>query len=537
MFMRKSFSVNRALALAAAFIMLLSCGCQGGGGAPVNTALPTASPEATAEPEQGGTLRLPMPVNASLADPLAVDTEELLLLFSLVYDKLLTVNSSGEIEPCLCESWTSEGDGVWLLRLREGVKWHDNGTLTSADVISTYDSLKALDRSYYSSCLNHLTGLSAVDDYTLRAEFDVPGLMGLYSLVFPIKKSAELVGTGAYRLERRDDESVVLRVNTDWWDKIPYIERIAFFERDSNSTALASYDAGQLNMVPTDLLTAGKYAESGVTAVHDIMTQDMEVLLFNHETSVFKDRFLRLAVAHAVNRSRIITNVYMNRARVSDVPIPPDSWLSDSRLSVIGYDPAGALSLIEDAGFTVVSEQENGLRYSRAGASLSIKLLTSGTAENTVRSDAAKQIAASLAELGFSVEVIVAAHTLGSGESEFEKKLKEGEWDIALAGFNLGLSNELTGYISPEGANNFGHIADSELVKLSKAMLFAGTEEELRDAAYAFQSYFIDDLPFMVLYFRLNSIVCSANISGMEGTREPLTFENVKNWYVKKKQD
>jgi peptide/nickel transport system substrate-binding protein len=286
-------------------------------------------------------------------------------------------------------------------------------------------------------------------------------------------------------------------------------------------------------MVPTNISTVGKYYESGVTDVHDIMTQDMEVLLFNHAGSVFKDRLLRLAVAHAVNPSAVITNVYMNRARLADAPIPPDSWLNSGRSETIGYDPANALDLIKDAGFTVTDD--NGLRYSKAGANLSIKLLTSATTENTVRSDAAAMIASSLAELGFYVETVTKPHTLGSGKSEFETALEEGEWDLALVGFELGMGNDLTSYVSPEGRNNFGHSADAELKRLSDEMLRAVTEEELREAAYEFQAYFIDNVPFAVLYFRLNSVVCSANICGMEGMREPFTFENIKNWYVKKK--
>lgn len=528
--MKKSFVIN-ALALLTALLTLLASGCRRNTGEPEPTAVPVVTERPSGLPEQGGVLRLPMPANASADDPYAVDTEEMLLLFSLVYDKLLTVDASGEIQPCLCESWSNEGGGSWLLRIREGVKWHDRGTLKASEVVASYLSLVSMEKSYYKPCLDHITSFEEVDEFTIRAVFDTEGLMGLYSLVFPIKKSGELIGTGAFRLEKRDEGEIRLVSNHDWWDKPPYIDRVVFLERDSASTALASYEAGQLNMVPTSLPTAGKYFENGVTDVHDIMTQNMEVLLFNHESSVFRDRLLRLAVAHAVNRSAIITNVYMNRARVADSPIPPDSWLSSGRSAAIGYDPSNALDLIKDAGFTVVDD--NGLRYSKAGAHLSIKLLTSATPENTVRSDAAAMIAANLKELGFSVEIVTAPHTLGGGKSDFEKALEEGDWDAALVGFDLGISNELTSYVAEDGPANYGHISDSELKKLSDAMLGAVTEEELREAAFAFHDYFTDTVPFVVLYFRLNSVVCSAKIRGSEGMREPFTFESIKDWYVK----
>ena len=91
-------------------VLLLAAGCLSGCSIfrrktdPDQTASPSYSPAPTKEPVSGGTMRLPMPVNAPFEDPFDVSTEEMLNLFSLMYDKLLTLNAQGEIEPCLCES-------------------------------------------------------------------------------------------------------------------------------------------------------------------------------------------------------------------------------------------------------------------------------------------------------------------------------------------------------------------------------------------------------------------------------------------------
>ena len=523
-----------ALRLLALLLALLFCltGCSGrrGQDEPTTTPEPTATPEPAEEPTAGGMLRLPMPVNAPSSDPLEVTTEEMLYLFSLVYESLLTVSASGELEPCLCESWTSESPGVWELHLREGVSWHDGTPFTARDAVNTYEALLEMPTSYYKPCLTHILSVENTGTYTLKVRLDTPGIMGLYSLVFPIRKKAPLVGTGAYRLERMTDEQIFLTVNKDWWDKLPYFTRVVFSERDSNSTALASYEAGQLDMVPTDILTAGKYYEDGKTNVIDVMTQDMETLLFNHHSSVFTDVKLRLAVAHAINRSPIITNVYSNRARAADIPFPPDSWLYDSRCDVLNYDPNTAAELIAQAGYTIASNEE-GLLYSASGRSLSVKLLTSATTENTVRSEAANMIASQLEALGFAVEVVTKPHTLGNSESEFMAALNEGDWDLALVGFNLSAGNDLSSYIDPQGANNYGGIRDTELSRLAAELTTADSEETLRERAFTFQSYFVESAPFLTLYFRLNSIIYAANIKGVSAPREPLLLKDLKNWY------
>ena len=82
-----------ALVLAAAFACI-GCGC---GSAPANEApestpgiaLPTATP--APQPVSGGEIRMPMPVNADISDPLLVTSEEMLALFSLVYEGLLGI--------------------------------------------------------------------------------------------------------------------------------------------------------------------------------------------------------------------------------------------------------------------------------------------------------------------------------------------------------------------------------------------------------------------------------------------------------------
>ncbi len=516
------------LALLSALIPAGGCRSRGQSAAPEATALPSAEPEGTPIPVEGGTLRLAMPVNAPCSDPLEVTTEEMLYLFSLVYDNLLTVNSSGEIEPCLCESWTSEGPGVWLLKLREGVKWHSGGSLSAQDVLDTYYSLVNMEDSYYKDCAKNIISIEAVDTLNVRVKLKKPGIMGLYSLVFPIKRSVPMVGTGAYYVDTVTDDTVTLAVNESWWNKRPYFNRIVFTERDSNTTALASYEAGQLDMVPTDILTAGKYYSAGTTEVIDVMTQDMEALLFNH-SRLFSDNDLRLAVAHGINRSVIITNVYMNRARVADVPFPPDNWLYDSRCDIFNFDQNTAGIYLDSAGYSIVTD--DGTRFSTDGRTLSIKLLTSATTENTVRSDAASMIASQLETLGFKVELVTAPHTLGDPESEFMLALKEGDWDIALVGFNLNIANELSSYLEAGGANNFGHVVDGNLVSAMNVMSGAMTEEELRDAAYAFQSYFVESVPFMPLYFRLNSVICSSRIKNVPGAREPFLFANEMDWH------
>lgn len=510
---------------------------------------PTEAP-ATSEPTQApdgspvGRIRLPMPENMADAedcDPIGVRTEEMYQLFSLVFDTLIGVNGSNMLVPSLAMSWRSGGERIWLISLRQGVTWHDGSSFTADDVVSTYDRIRRQTDGYYSDAAENIVSLMKLDDSTIRVEMRSAGLSALYCLNFPITKANSdevLMGTGAYRLESMTDEEIKLTVNTDWWGGTPQIETVEFLARGSNDLAIASYEAGMLDFVPTNSLTAKQYSSAGETVVASCMTQQMETLLINHNNTHLRKREFRSAIAHLVDRSSIIANVYMNNARSCDMPVPPDSWLYDSSQVVYSYDRELALSLLTEQGYTI--DEDGNIGY--FSEKVSLRILVGSTPENSVRAEAAQLIADSLTSFGIGVELITANHDTASaspdpeseapysGDTEFVRLLREGNWDLALVGFSLSESNSLSKYLTPSGSNNFGHYSSETMTSLIEVMDSAVDEASLREAVYAVQSEFAEELPFIVLYFRLNSVIYSADIQGIGQLREPRLLENMKNW-------
>ena len=510
---------------------------------------PTEAP-ATSEPTQApdgspvGRIRLPMPENMADAedcDPIGVRTEEMYQLFSLVFDTLIGVNGSNMLVPSLAMSWRSGGERIWLISLRQGVTWHDGSSFTADDVVSTYDRIRRQTDGYYSDAAENIVSLMKLDESTIRVEMKSEGLSALYCLNFPITKANSdevLMGTGAYRLESMTDEEIKLTVNTDWWGGTPQIETVEFLARGSNDLAIASYEAGMLDFVPTNSLTAKQYSSAGETVVASCMTQQMETLLINHNNTHLRKKEFRSAIAHLIDRSSIIANVYMNNARSCDMPVPPDSWLYDSSQVVYGYDRELALSLLTEQRYTI--DEDGNIGY--FGEKVSLRILVGSTPENSVRAEAAQLIADSLTSFGIGVELITANHDTASaspdpeseapysGDTEFVRLLREGNWDLALVGFSLSESNSLSKYLTPSGSNNFGHYSSETMTSLIEIMDSAVDEASLREAAYAVQSEFAEELPFIVLYFRLNSVIYSADIQGIGQLREPRLLENMKDW-------
>lgn len=524
---------KRLFTLLLASLFLLCCACSKNGAKKKEEGSLLATPSPQPAPLTGGEIRLPMPLNADITDPLRVNTEEMLCLFSLIYESLITISPAGKLVAELAESWSGDAAAkVWTFTLRSGIKWQDGNPFTAQDVTATFTRLKELGAdSYYAGKASKIESMRAVDERTLEVTMAQGGYASLYALSFPIMQGGQAaalpVGTGPFKLESWSGQEARLAANTAWWKQRPYLDAIVFVERDSNDTALASYQAGQLDMVPSSNTGVGRY-RSESTTVLDVMTQTAEMLLINSSNAPLRDSNVRKALSYALDRSKIISNIYMNRAQPCDVPVAPDSWVYDNKSKIYDYNLAKARELLAEAGWE--QDKESGL-LTRSGQTFKVRLLVNESTETT-RKEAANLIASQLMDLGMEVELTAAAHTLGQSDSAYMNKLSSGEYDLCLIGINLGRDVDLTQVMDPAGSAHYGNYSVPELTAMARDIVAAKDETAYRQAASAFQIKFAQELPFIVLYFRLNSIVYSSEIKGIGEAREPDIMYAADKWYI-----
>lgn len=529
MHLKRAINLMLCLAALAGFV---GCGVDLNGTSPTNA---LATDQDLPAAVSGGELRLPVSINADVTNPLLVKTEEVAAMFSLVYEQLLSCEQSGRLMPALAENWTSDDSGrVWTFNLRKSVRWQ--GTehfLTASDVKYALDKLSALgDESYYSFVFNYVESYEVVDESTIKITMKQPGLASLYALLFPILCSQTTnasPGTGPYVFASVSDEEIVMVANEQWWKHTPYIPKVIFEPRENNETALASYLAGQLNFVPTSSLSVGRYREEDNTSIIDMMTQNVELLIVNHHNVLLSTPNIRKAIAYGIDRTELITNIYMNRAFAADVPIAPDSWVYESKSKIYDYDPAKAIVLLTQEGFENTDDDAY-LEYPGSANELSFTLLVNETTESGARKDAANMIASQLEKIGIKVTVEAAAFSLTSEDNEYEQRLQSGDFDLALVGLNLGRNNDIRPLLSG-GAKNFGGYTGQSLNDLAKTFVTAVDEKSSRDAASQFQLAFVQELPFITLYFRLHSLVYSSDLKGISDLRKPDLLKNIDQWY------
>ncbi|MGI6706367.1 MAG: ABC transporter substrate-binding protein [Clostridia bacterium] len=496
-------------------------------------------------PVREGSLRILMPMNLSSTNPLLVESKDMVSIFSLIFEGLMQYDENLVPKPHLAEAWEASPDGKsWIFHLRKGIYWHKTDKeFTAKDVIFTLDFLTSEDtNSIYKKSLRDISSYKALDDYTVEVKTKTPSCRILASMTFPVlpahyyrdkldKADVLPVGTGPYQVEKYEKmRQMTLTSNTKWWKEQPYIPTIILKAMPDNETALAAYEAKELDIVPTGILTAGKYEEAGDTKVHQYLTQHYEFLAPQFDHPFLKDKRVRQAIAYAIDKKEIISKVYLNHAVAVDVPIPPDSWLYDSKWRRYDHNIKEAQRLLEEAGWKD-RDGDKILEKKIKGKTIkaSFTLYTNDNPENPERKEAATFIRDQLLDVGIDVKIKVLTW------DELLEAIESQDFDMILSGYFLDHWPDLSfafhsGNIeSGSNINAFSNQAIDQILQESSGQ---NDLEGFREQIQKLQEKLADELPYISLYFRTGSLIAREKVHGIHGIREMDTYHGIEQWFI-----
>jgi hypothetical protein len=186
------------------------------------TATPEASPTTPDCPliaesgEPVATVGLGEPVNAVNAPHPSNESER--LLFRQVYETLVAIDCNGRAVPGLATSWRLDADGrAWIVTLREGARFSDGVSVSSADVRAAWMRDGAANE-LYSRVSRLVESVVLLDDRTLaitlrRRHADAPLVLAHTDLAVarPVAGSRWPLGTRASRIVNSDDPPAAAR--------------------------------------------------------------------------------------------------------------------------------------------------------------------------------------------------------------------------------------------------------------------------------------------------------------------------------------
>ncbi len=351
--MRRKNAILTTAAIATAAILGLA-GCSAGAG---NSSGSDGETPTTATIALTGTpTNLDFTTTAGSAIPQA--------LMSNVYEGLVELDQSGEIQPLLASEWTVSDDRkTYTFTLHEGVTFSNGDEFTADDVKFSFDRVKTDWVSSLKAKMDVVESVEVVSPTEVAVTLSKPSNAWLFSLATPVGAifsedavddlANTPVGTGPYAVESwTPNESLVFDTRDDYWGEAPGVEQVTlkyFADATATTNALQTGDVDAIaNLQAPELLSS---FESDDQFVVTTGTSSGEVSLsMNNKAAPFDDVRVRQAVLYALDKQAILDTAWNGYGSlVATYAAPTDPYYEDLN-DAYPYDPAKAKELLQEAG-------------------------------------------------------------------------------------------------------------------------------------------------------------------------------------------
>jgi peptide/nickel transport system substrate-binding protein len=284
------------------------------------------------------------------------------------------------VEPDLAERWEQPDDTTYVFHLRQGIKWHNKPPvhgreLVAEDVKFTFDRFLAEKGNQDRELLEAVDRVEVVDRYTVKFLLKTPYVWLVNTLAYPrsmwiiapevvekfgdLKKAEAAIGTGPFLLDRYEPnvKAVFTRNPAYFRPGEPWVDRVEWLVLDDDSTRLAMYRTGQL-----DLMVVRQEDVEGLKKSHphcryqDYLASNAWNLWMRVDQAPFNDVRVRRAVSLAIDRQELIDAVLLRGAPRPAIPPGLAEWsLPIDQLGAgaqyYQHNPQEAKRLLADAGF------------------------------------------------------------------------------------------------------------------------------------------------------------------------------------------
>jgi len=425
----------------------------------------------------------------------------------------------------LAESVVQPDPRSYVVTLRPEARFSDGAPVTAADVKATLDSIRAKSSlSPYRRAFARIVKIDVVAERKVRFTLRAPHAPFVSDLDMGILKASQvkasarrrsgrvpdgqLLGAGPLRIVKRSTQRIVLAPNPRYHGPKPKLRRYVIKTvEDDNSRLLCLVSGGgditQNTVAPLLLPALQRSDKLRVQSGPSLMTT---YLAFNLRDKHLRDRRVRLAIAHALDRRRIVRAKLRGRALVATSILTPHHWAHNEALEPIPFDLAEARRLLDAAGLR---------RPAGGGPRLR---LTYKTSSNRFRLALARVLARQLGRVGIRVQV--RSYEWGV----FFADLKKGSFQLATLQmtelaepdyhYYFFHSSKRTSAASPNaGGNRFGY-ADAEVDRLLERGRAELDRSRRRRIYRHVQARLAQDLPILPLWHEDNLVVMRSDVRG-----------------------
>ena len=276
---------------------------------------------------------------------------------------LIKVTPELDYAPDIAASWETPDDKTIIFKLNPNAKFQNGKPVTAQDVKWTYDSvmnspLVSTKKSGYSA----VDRVEAPDAQTVIFHLKEPngGLFDNLNMgIVPTGTDTNVakmkpIGAGPYKVvDFKTDERVTLEAFDQYHGGAPKIKNLVVRVIPDMTTMVLEMRRGsvnlEINQIPFENVSEFEKSEK-----HQIIKKPGSVwqyLAFNLKDPKLSNVNVRRAIAHGIDRQKIVTDLLRGHGVPTDTMFAEGHWVRANNLPAYPYDPARAKQLLDEAGF------------------------------------------------------------------------------------------------------------------------------------------------------------------------------------------
>ncbi len=340
-------------------------------------------------------------------------------------------------------------------KLRRDVRFHDGEPFDANDVVFTFNAIMdSKNLSPRTSDFEPIDRIEVIDSHTIKVVYKrlfspainawLMGILPQHLLDPRARDTADddaavagmrespfnraPVGTGAFRFVAwQSDELIHLKRNDDYWDSPPFYRSFHYRVIPDLLTQEVEFRSGAVDAFSPLPHQIARYRKDDRYRGISTVTPGYSYIGYNNRRPLFKDRRVPRALGMAIDVDQIIKHVLYDEGERVTGPYPIITRWYDPAIQPLPYDPAGALELLAEAGW---SRNDDGW-LEKGGKVLEFNLITNNG--NTVRKAIMTIVQQAWRQIGVRVHTQVFEWTVFL--SDF---VDNGNFDAVILGWRLG---------------------------------------------------------------------------------------------------
>ncbi|MBW1700039.1 MAG: hypothetical protein JRH18_20095 [Deltaproteobacteria bacterium] len=307
---------------------------------------------------------------------------------SAIFASLTRLNSKNEVAPYLAKSWSISEDGLtYTFKLAENATFHDGKPIRSEDVAFSFEIAKKYHR-FGKQMFGPIESMETPNDHTLICRLSRPhgalligsttprhlpilpkhvyGGGGDDFFTHPAHKNP--VGSGPFILkEKKLDEYLLLERNPNHFHgETPYLDRVIMRIVTDKTAMRTGLKRNQFHLAAVAMAMRYRDIPSFEKIPHLKLTKVISpsgggtYLEFNNRIEPLKNKKVRQAIGHAIDRDHIANVLHAGYTKASKGPFPFTNIFFNKNLKGREFDIEKANRLLDEAGYP---RKEDGIRF------------------------------------------------------------------------------------------------------------------------------------------------------------------------------